>query len=79
MSSFAALMALSASQTRQSEAAVQSQLQERQKKEAAKRKAQEEKEAKECGATASVIFLKSLDNLGYFQSEHLALTVAHVG
>ena len=39
----------------------------------------EEKEAKECGATASVIFLKSLDNLGYFQSEHLALTVAHVG
>ena len=47
MSSFAALMALSASQTRQSEAAVQSQLQERQKKEAAKRKAQEEKEAKE--------------------------------
>ncbi len=47
MSSFAALMALSASQTKQSEAAVQSQLQERQKKEAAKRKAQEEKEAKE--------------------------------
>ncbi|TBU63636.1 protein serine/threonine phosphatase 2C [Dichomitus squalens] len=39
----------------------------------------EEKEAKECGATASVVFLKSLDNLGYFQSEHLALTVAHVG
>ncbi|KAI0690639.1 hypothetical protein BC835DRAFT_1363674 [Cytidiella melzeri] len=47
MSTFAALMALSASQTAESEAAVQSQLLERQKKEAAKRKAQEEKEAKE--------------------------------
>ncbi|KAI0346547.1 hypothetical protein BDW22DRAFT_1352670 [Trametopsis cervina] len=47
MSSFAALMALSASQTKQSEAAVQSAIAERQKKEAAKRKAQEAKEAKE--------------------------------
>lgn len=47
MSSFAALMALSASQTRQSEAAVQSALAERQKKENLKRKQQDEKEAKE--------------------------------
>lgn len=47
MSSFAALMALSASQTRESEAALQSALAERQKKEAAKRKQQDEKEAKE--------------------------------
>ncbi|PIL33780.1 hypothetical protein GSI_04405 [Ganoderma sinense ZZ0214-1] len=39
----------------------------------------QEKETKECGATASVILLKSLDNLGYFQSNRLALTVAHVG
>lgn len=47
MSSFAALMALSASQTRQSEAAAKNALAERQKKEAQKRKQQEEKEAKE--------------------------------
>lgn len=47
MSSFAALMALSASQTKESEAAVQSALAERQRKEALKRKQQEEKEAKE--------------------------------
>ncbi|KAM5530698.1 hypothetical protein V8D89_015622 [Ganoderma adspersum] len=39
----------------------------------------QEKETKECGATASVVLLKSLDNLGYFQSNQLALTVAHVG
>ena len=39
----------------------------------------EEKEAKECGATSSVILLKSLDNTGYFQAEKVALTVAHVG
>ncbi|KAI0756703.1 protein serine/threonine phosphatase 2C [Daedaleopsis nitida] len=39
----------------------------------------EEKEAKECGATSSVVLLKSLDNKGYFQAEKVALTVAHVG
>ena len=39
----------------------------------------EEKEAKECGATASIILLKSLDNNGFFQADKLALTVAHVG
>lgn len=47
MSSFAALMALSATQTRESEAAVQSALVERQKKEAEKRKLQEEKDKKD--------------------------------
>lgn len=47
MSNFAALMALSASQTRQSEAAVQSALAERQRKEAQKRKEMEEKERRE--------------------------------
>ncbi|TFK88003.1 protein serine/threonine phosphatase 2C [Polyporus arcularius HHB13444] len=39
----------------------------------------EEKEAKECGATSSVVLLKSLDNMGFFQATQLALTVAHVG
>ncbi|KAI9060606.1 protein serine/threonine phosphatase 2C [Trametes sanguinea] len=41
----------------------------------------EEKEAKECGATASVILLKSLDDRpsGFFQADTVALTVAHVG
>ncbi|KAI0361288.1 protein serine/threonine phosphatase 2C [Trametes cingulata] len=41
----------------------------------------EESEAKECGATASVILAKSLDNppSGFFQAEKVALTVAHVG
>ncbi|CDO73518.1 hypothetical protein BN946_scf185013.g153 [Trametes cinnabarina] len=41
----------------------------------------EEKEAKECGATASVVLLKSLDSRpsGYFQAATVALTVAHVG
>ncbi|KAI0660382.1 protein serine/threonine phosphatase 2C [Cubamyces menziesii] len=41
----------------------------------------QEKEAKECGATASVVLLKSLDNppSGFFQAERVALTVAHVG
>lgn len=47
MSSFAALMALSATQTRQSEAAVQSALAERERREALKRKQQEERERKE--------------------------------
>lgn len=47
MTSFAALMALSATQTRQSEAAVQSQLAERERRQAALRKQQEEKERKE--------------------------------
>ncbi len=47
MSNFAALMALSVSQTRQSEAAVQSALAERQKKEAQKRKEQEEKDRRD--------------------------------
>lgn len=47
MSSFAALMALSATQTRQSEAQVQSALAERQRKETLKRKQQEEKDRKE--------------------------------
>ncbi|KAH9926832.1 hypothetical protein B0H21DRAFT_781332 [Amylocystis lapponica] len=47
MSSFAALMALSATQTRQSDAAVQSALAERQRKEAQKRKATEERERRE--------------------------------
>ena len=41
MSSFAALMALSQTQTRQSEAAVQSALAEKKRKDAAKQKAQE--------------------------------------
>ncbi|KAI0639709.1 protein serine/threonine phosphatase 2C [Trametes polyzona] len=41
----------------------------------------EEREAKECGATASVVLIKSLDGLpsGYFQADKVALTVAHVG
>ncbi|RPD81944.1 protein serine/threonine phosphatase 2C [Lentinus tigrinus ALCF2SS1-7] len=39
----------------------------------------EEKEARECGATSSVVLLKSLDNMGFFQAAQLALTVAHVG
>ncbi|GJE96568.1 hypothetical protein PsYK624_127660 [Phanerochaete sordida] len=47
MNSFAALMALSASQTKQSEAQVQSQLAERKRREAQKRKDLEEKERKE--------------------------------
>ena len=47
MTSFAALMALSASQTREAEAQVQSALEERQRREAQKRKQQEEKERKE--------------------------------
>lgn len=47
MTSFAALMALSATQTRQSEAQVQSQLAERKRREAQKRKELEEKERKE--------------------------------
>ncbi|KAI0734242.1 hypothetical protein C8Q72DRAFT_965721 [Fomitopsis betulina] len=47
MSSFAALMALSATQTRQSEAAVQTALAEKQRREAQKRKEVEEKERKE--------------------------------
>ncbi|OCH96217.1 protein serine/threonine phosphatase 2C [Obba rivulosa] len=40
-----------------------------------------EKEAKECGATASVVLLQSLDNppAPFFASRQLALTVAHVG
>ncbi|KAI0833235.1 hypothetical protein BC628DRAFT_1307504 [Trametes gibbosa] len=47
MSNFAALMALSASQTRQSDAAVQSALAERERKEAQKRKEMEEKERRD--------------------------------
>lgn len=47
MTSFAALMALSATQTRQSEAQVQSQLAERKRREEEKRKQLEEKERKE--------------------------------
>ncbi|KAM6504118.1 SPT2 chromatin domain containing protein [Amanita muscaria] len=47
MSSFQALMALSASQTKESQGAVQIALRERQKKEAAKRKEQEEKDKKD--------------------------------
>lgn len=47
MSSFAALMALSATQTRQAEVQVQSALAERQRKEAQKRKQQEEKERRD--------------------------------
>ncbi|CCM04992.1 uncharacterized protein FIBRA_07190 [Fibroporia radiculosa] len=47
MSSFAALMALSATQTRQAEEAVQSALDERRRKEAQRRKEQEERERKE--------------------------------
>ncbi|KAL1951530.1 hypothetical protein VTO73DRAFT_679 [Trametes versicolor] len=41
----------------------------------------QEREAKECGATSSVVLLKSLDKFpsGYFQAEQVALTVAHVG
>ncbi|KAI0652159.1 protein serine/threonine phosphatase 2C [Trametes meyenii] len=41
----------------------------------------EEKEAKECGATASIVLLKSLDAppTGFFQADTVALTVAHVG
>ena len=39
----------------------------------------EEKEAKECGATSSVILLKSLDNSGFFQANRVALSVVHVG
>ncbi|OJT10072.1 Protein phosphatase 2C -like protein [Trametes pubescens] len=41
----------------------------------------QEREAKECGATSSVVLLKSLDSFpsGYFQAEKVALTVAHVG
>ncbi|KAH9944124.1 protein serine/threonine phosphatase 2C [Epithele typhae] len=39
----------------------------------------EEREAKECGATASIVLLKSLDNSGFFQASQVALTVAHVG
>ncbi|KAI0800963.1 protein serine/threonine phosphatase 2C [Fomes fomentarius] len=39
----------------------------------------EEKEAKECGATSSIVLLKSLDNTGFFQADKVALTVAHVG
>ncbi|KIP12483.1 hypothetical protein PHLGIDRAFT_498487 [Phlebiopsis gigantea 11061_1 CR5-6] len=40
-----------------------------------------ERAAKECGATASVVLLHSLDNppLPFFTAEKLALTVAHVG
>ncbi|GJE85742.1 protein serine/threonine phosphatase 2C family protein [Phanerochaete sordida] len=40
-----------------------------------------EKAAKECGATASVVLLQTLDNpvLPFFTAEKLALTVAHVG
>ncbi|KIM39396.1 hypothetical protein M413DRAFT_19846 [Hebeloma cylindrosporum] len=47
MSSFANLMALSATNTRQSQLAVESALQERRRKEALQRKQQEEREAKE--------------------------------
>ncbi|PFH51064.1 hypothetical protein AMATHDRAFT_59742 [Amanita thiersii Skay4041] len=47
MSTFQALMALSASQTKEAQSAVQVALQERQRKEAAKRKEQEERERKE--------------------------------
>lgn len=47
MSSFAALMALSATQTRETEAQVQSALEERQRRDAQKRKQQDEKERKE--------------------------------
>ncbi|KAG2017625.1 hypothetical protein CC2G_007121 [Coprinopsis cinerea AmutBmut pab1-1] len=47
MSAFANLMALSASQTKQQESAVEMALRERQRKEALRRKQQEEKEAKE--------------------------------
>jgi len=47
MSSFQALMALSASQTKESQSAVQIALRERQRKEAAKRKEQEEKDRKQ--------------------------------
>jgi protein SPT2 len=47
MSSFQALMALSASQTKQSQSAVQSALQERQRKETARRKEQEENDRKD--------------------------------
>ena len=40
-----------------------------------------ERTAKECGATASVVLLQTLDNpvRPFFTSEKLALTVAHVG
>ncbi|KAH9947921.1 protein serine/threonine phosphatase 2C [Amylocystis lapponica] len=40
-----------------------------------------EKEAKECGATASVVLLQTLDNptVPFFAAQQLALTVAHVG
>jgi hypothetical protein len=40
-----------------------------------------ERAAKECGATASVALLHSLDNpvQPFFASERLSLTVAHVG
>ncbi|OAX44172.1 protein serine/threonine phosphatase 2C [Rhizopogon vinicolor AM-OR11-026] len=38
-----------------------------------------ESEAKECGATASVAILHSLDTLPFFSSRKLVLTVAHVG
>ncbi|GBE77866.1 Protein phosphatase 2C homolog 4 [Sparassis crispa] len=40
-----------------------------------------ENAAKECGATASVVLLQSLDNSAtpFFASEKIALTVAHVG
>ena len=47
MTSFAALMALSATQTRQAEAQVQSTLEERKRRDAEKRKQQDEKERKE--------------------------------
>ncbi|KAK2460149.1 hypothetical protein APHAL10511_007828 [Amanita phalloides] len=47
MSSFQALMALSASQTKESQSAVQVALQDRQRKEAARRREQEDKERKE--------------------------------
>ncbi|OBZ79580.1 Protein phosphatase 2C 4 [Grifola frondosa] len=41
----------------------------------------QEREARECGATASVVLLQSLDypTTPFFTSEKLALTVAHVG
>jgi protein phosphatase PTC6 len=38
-----------------------------------------ESEANECGATASVAILHSLDTLPFFSSRKLILTVAHVG
>ncbi|PSR72938.1 hypothetical protein PHLCEN_2v11175 [Hermanssonia centrifuga] len=61
MSSFAALMALSATQTRQSEALVKSQMAEKQRKEAEKRKQQEERERKEKEMEAKMR-LKILDD-----------------